>query len=196
MLQAFVSNFFALRPCTQRASLYVTQLYHGNRTLLVQSPNPAYSQLPCLRLSSLHHQFRTLTLTTTLKASSPSPPPPSPLPSSPQHSSSASFSSSSTSKSDDSERVTEPRSAKDLPPLNELDLVEKFVRGSGPGGQKINKTAVCVVRPVAFTQIEHFINANAIQHRRYCTNPLVYPYVARKREVNIKTVKSLANCCR
>ncbi|RKP06929.1 peptide chain release factor class I/class II, partial [Thamnocephalis sphaerospora] len=28
--------------------------------------------------------------------------------------------------------------------LNEQDLVEKFVRGSGPGGQKINKTSSCV----------------------------------------------------
>jgi protein subunit release factor B len=28
--------------------------------------------------------------------------------------------------------------------LREEDLVEKFVRGSGPGGQKINKTSSCV----------------------------------------------------
>ena len=28
--------------------------------------------------------------------------------------------------------------------LNEADLEESFVRGSGPGGQKINKTANCV----------------------------------------------------
>jgi len=28
--------------------------------------------------------------------------------------------------------------------LNESDLEEKFVRGSGPGGQKINKTSSCV----------------------------------------------------
>ena len=28
--------------------------------------------------------------------------------------------------------------------IREADLVEKFVQGSGPGGQKINKTASCV----------------------------------------------------
>lgn len=28
--------------------------------------------------------------------------------------------------------------------IHETDLVEKFVHGSGPGGQKINKTASCV----------------------------------------------------
>jgi protein subunit release factor B len=28
--------------------------------------------------------------------------------------------------------------------INEADLVEKFVRGSGAGGQKINKTSSCV----------------------------------------------------
>lgn len=30
--------------------------------------------------------------------------------------------------------------------VREADLEEQFVRGSGPGGQKINKSAVCVVR--------------------------------------------------
>ncbi len=28
--------------------------------------------------------------------------------------------------------------------IEESDLVEKFIRGSGPGGQKINKTSSCV----------------------------------------------------
>ena len=28
--------------------------------------------------------------------------------------------------------------------LEELDLVEKFVKGGGPGGQKINKSVSCV----------------------------------------------------
>lgn len=32
-----------------------------------------------------------------------------------------------------------------VPVLNEKDLIEQQVRGSGPGGQKINKTASCVV---------------------------------------------------
>ncbi|KAM9858628.1 mitochondrial translation release factor in rescue [Aulostomus maculatus] len=33
----------------------------------------------------------------------------------------------------------------DLPVLNEDELVEQFVRGSGPGGQATNKTSNCVV---------------------------------------------------
>ncbi|XP_051546173.1 mitochondrial translation release factor in rescue [Myxocyprinus asiaticus] len=33
----------------------------------------------------------------------------------------------------------------DLPVLNEEDLDEQFVRGSGPGGQATNKTSNCVV---------------------------------------------------
>ncbi|KAB5528387.1 hypothetical protein PHYPO_G00139650 [Pangasianodon hypophthalmus] len=33
----------------------------------------------------------------------------------------------------------------DLPLLNEVDLEEQFVRGSGPGGQATNKTSNCVV---------------------------------------------------
>lgn len=32
-----------------------------------------------------------------------------------------------------------------VPKINELDLTEKFVRGSGPGGSAVNKNANCVV---------------------------------------------------
>ncbi|KAG8224214.1 hypothetical protein J437_LFUL002670 [Ladona fulva] len=32
-----------------------------------------------------------------------------------------------------------------VPKLNENDLKEQFVRGSGPGGQSVNKTSNCVV---------------------------------------------------
>lgn len=35
--------------------------------------------------------------------------------------------------------------------VNEGDLVERFIRGSGPGGQKINKTSSCV-------QIKHLVS--------------------------------------
>ena len=35
--------------------------------------------------------------------------------------------------------------------VNEGDLVERFIRGSGPGGQKINKTSSCV-------QIKHIVS--------------------------------------
>lgn len=38
--------------------------------------------------------------------------------------------------------------------INEDEIEEQFVRGSGPGGQKINKTASCVVS--GFTFQEHF----------------------------------------
>lgn len=33
-----------------------------------------------------------------------------------------------------------------MPQIPEEDIEEQFVRGSGSGGQKINKTASCVVR--------------------------------------------------
>lgn len=32
----------------------------------------------------------------------------------------------------------------DLPQINEEDLEEDFVKGSGPGGQNVNKLANCV----------------------------------------------------
>lgn len=37
------------------------------------------------------------------------------------------------------------KDAIDLPVLNEDELEEQFVRGSGPGGQATNKTSNCVV---------------------------------------------------
>ena len=43
---------------------------------------------------------------------------------------------------------------KTLPDLNEDDLNEKFVRGSGPGGQKINKTASRVILVHLPTQLK------------------------------------------
>lgn len=36
------------------------------------------------------------------------------------------------------------RQRRDLPHLDERDLEETFVRGSGPGGQSVNKTENCV----------------------------------------------------
>ncbi|XP_061458626.1 mitochondrial translation release factor in rescue isoform X2 [Rhineura floridana] len=41
--------------------------------------------------------------------------------------------------------VVGKKSSADLIPLNEDDLEEQFVRGSGPGGQATNKTSNCVV---------------------------------------------------
>ena len=40
--------------------------------------------------------------------------------------------------------------------IKEADLVERFIRGSGPGGQKINKTSSCV-------QITHLISGIEIK---------------------------------
>ena len=48
-----------------------------------------------------------------------------------------------------------PRGKK-LPELNEKDLTETFIRGSGPGGQKINKTSsrVCLVHEPTQLRVE------------------------------------------
>ena len=40
--------------------------------------------------------------------------------------------------------VKEPAKKVETNCLNEGDLEEKFIRGSGPGGQKVNKTSNCV----------------------------------------------------
>ncbi|CAN8072354.1 unnamed protein product [Agarophyton chilense] len=41
--------------------------------------------------------------------------------------------------------LEEPTNGNGLPPIKEDDLIEDFVRGSGSGGQKVNKTSNCVV---------------------------------------------------
>lgn len=43
------------------------------------------------------------------------------------------------------ERWTQLRQRMDRLGIREADLIEQFVRGSGPGGQKINKTSSCVL---------------------------------------------------
>lgn len=46
-----------------------------------------------------------------------------------------------------------------VPKLNELDLSEQFIRGSGPGGSAVNKNSNCVVlthNPTGkYVSIEH-----------------------------------------
>ncbi len=42
--------------------------------------------------------------------------------------------------------------------ISEPDLEEKFVRSSGPGGQKVNKSSTCVCN--ASVGIGHFLNLN------------------------------------
>ena len=45
--------------------------------------------------------------------------------------------------------------------IKEADLLERFIRGSGPGGQKVNKTSSCV-------QIKHLVSGVEVkcQHSR------------------------------
>lgn len=59
-----------------------------------------------------------------------------------------------------------PKSIKELPPLNENDLEETFVKGSGPGGQKINKTASTVV----LKHIPSGITVRSQEHRSQIRN--------------------------
>lgn len=47
-----------------------------------------------------------------------------------------------------------------VPQLVEIELEEKFVRGSGPGGQAVNKTANCVVLTHTPTGIQLLIVLN------------------------------------
>lgn len=48
------------------------------------------------------------------------------------------------------------REKRQVPELHEKDLQEKFVRGSGPGGQSINKTENCVCLHVLYTPLPSF----------------------------------------
>ncbi|BGP45789.1 hypothetical protein JCM10450v2_001619 [Rhodotorula kratochvilovae] len=66
-----------------------------------------------------------------------------------------------------------PRKRKELPPLNEDDLDESFVRGSGPGGQATNKTS----------------NAVSLIHRP--TGLRVHCHETRSRETNRKLARRI-----
>ena len=59
---------------------------------------------------------------------------------------------------------------KRLPPIEEKDLEEKAIKGSGPGGQSINKTQNCC-------QIKHIptgrISKNVLSCRIYCLGIVV-----------------------
>ena len=43
--------------------------------------------------------------------------------------------------------------------IKEADLLERFIRGSGPGGQKVNKTSSCV-------QIKHLVSGVEVKCRQ------------------------------
>jgi len=57
--------------------------------------------------------------------------------------------------------------------LKEADLQEKFVRSSGPGGQKVNKTATCVV-------LKHIPTGTQVKMQKARTQKL-NRYYSRKR---------------
>ncbi|KAK2156090.1 hypothetical protein LSH36_222g04038 [Paralvinella palmiformis] len=61
----------------------------------------------------------------------------------------------------------------EYPPLIESDLEETFIRGSGPGGQKINKTSNCVMLKhlptgiVVKCQESRSLDTNRVRARRH-----------------------------
>ncbi len=67
--------------------------------------------------------------------------------------------------------------------IKESDLEEHFVRGSGPGGQKINKTSVCV-------NLKHKPTGIVIKMQRE-RNQRTNRYLARKRLCELIEEKTL-----
>lgn len=57
-----------------------------------------------------------------------------------------------------------------VPVINEEDLDEQYVRGSGPGGQAVNKTANCVVLkhvPTGFLYLEFFCVIKLVKYETF-----------------------------
>ncbi len=69
--------------------------------------------------------------------------------------------------------------------IREADLQEKYVRSSGPGGQKVNKTASCVYLRHAPTGLE-------IKMQRERSQPL-NRYYARKRLCELMEARTLGS---
>lgn len=67
--------------------------------------------------------------------------------------------------------------------INERDLDESFVRASGPGGQKVNKTSTCVV-------LKHTPTDISVKMGKERTQPL-NRYYARKRLCELIEEKQL-----
>ena len=67
--------------------------------------------------------------------------------------------------------------------LREEDLQEKYIRSSGPGGQKVNKTASCVY-------LKHLPSGLEIKMQRERSQPL-NRYYARKRLCEMLEAKTL-----
>ena len=65
--------------------------------------------------------------------------------------------------------------------INEADLIEKFITGSGKGGQKINKTASCVYLKHIPSKIEVKCQANRSQAlNRYLARQELCKQIAEK----------------
>ncbi len=67
--------------------------------------------------------------------------------------------------------------------LREEDLQEKYIRSSGPGGQKVNKTASCVY-------LKHLPTGREVKMQRERSQPL-NRYYARKRLCELLEEKTL-----
>jgi protein subunit release factor B len=67
--------------------------------------------------------------------------------------------------------------------LREQDLEEKYIRSSGPGGQKVNKTASCVY-------LKHLPTGLEVKMQRERSQPL-NRYYARKRLCELMEEKTL-----
>ena len=69
--------------------------------------------------------------------------------------------------------------------LSEEDLQEKYIRSSGPGGQKVNKTASCVY-------LKHLPTGLEVKMQRERSQPL-NRYYARKRLCELLEEKTLGS---
>lgn len=70
--------------------------------------------------------------------------------------------------------------------LREEDFEEKFVRSSGPGGQKVNKTSSCVV-------LKHTPSGLEVKMQKERSQPL-NRYHARKRLCELMEEQTLGAC--
>jgi peptide chain release factor len=69
--------------------------------------------------------------------------------------------------------------------LREADLQEKYIRSSGPGGQKVNKTASCVY-------LKHLPTGLEVKMQQERSQPL-NRYYARKRLCELLEAQTLGN---
>ena len=71
--------------------------------------------------------------------------------------------------------------------VRQEDLQEKYIRSSGPGGQKVNKTATCVY-------LKHLPTGLEVKVQRERSQPL-NRYYARKRLCELLEAKTLGAQC-